>query len=253
MLEKLRELLPDNVFHGLRKIKKVFQRQMYKGNDVHCVCCGSSFKKFAPFGTQKWPNRLCINCDSLERDRLLFLYLDNKTTLYKQQTSLLHIAPERIFFNKFKTVPGILYYPVDKFYLSYPKGTAYLDLLDNNIPDNTYDAIICNHVFQYIEEDHKAMKEVYRMLKPGGWAILQVPMDMNREKTYEDPTITDPKMREKVFGLNEHVRWYGRDYASRLEQAGFKVKEDDYVDTFSDKDIARLGFWKGSRIHYCEK
>lgn len=253
MRDTLKKILPDDVFHAFRDVKKSFQKKFYKGDVVFCVCCQSSFKAFAPFGVTKMPNRLCLQCDSLERDRLLWMYLEKCTNLYNEPVRLLHVAPERLFYHKFSSVETIDYNPVDMFPASYPEGTKFLDLLNNDVPSNSYDAIICNHVFQYIEEDRKAMKAVYRMLKPGGWAILQVPIDWKREVTYEDYTITDPKERERVFGLSEHVRWYGKDYPSRLESVGFNVKSDDFIESFTREEIARYGFWKGQRIFYCVK
>src|SRR5215467_7846058 len=103
----IKELMPDPVFHFLRNRKKGIQKIFYKGNKVYCVCCGSSFSSFAPFGVAKLPNRLCLNCDSLERDRLLWMYLEKRTDLYTKKTKLLHVAPERIFFKKFKTESSI--------------------------------------------------------------------------------------------------------------------------------------------------
>ncbi|MEJ7735789.1 MAG: methyltransferase domain-containing protein [Chitinophagaceae bacterium] len=253
MKDTLKKMLPDDVFHAIRDVKKNFQKKFYKGDAVYCVCCQSSFKAFAPFGVIKLPNRLCLECDSLERDRLLWMYLEKRTNLYKEPVRLLHVAPERLFFKKFSSLETIDYHPVDMYPSHYPEGTKFLDLLNNDVPSNSYDAIICNHVFQYIEEDKKAMKAVYEMLQPGGWAILQVPIDWKREVTYEDYTITDPKERERVYGLSEHVRWYGRDYPARLESIGFKVRADDFIESFTQAEIARYGFWKGQRIFYCVK
>jgi SAM-dependent methyltransferase len=253
MDERIRRLMPDRIFHLLRDAKKEIQKIFYKGDKVYCVCCGSKFRSFAPFGVHKLPNRMCLECDSLERDRLMWMYLDRKTDLYKKPVKLLHVAPERIFFKKFKSTLTIEYYPVDKFPEPYPAGTKYLDLLDNSLPHESFDVIICNHVFQYIEEDGRAIQAVYNLLKPDGWAILQVPIDWNLTATYEDFTITDPAQREKIFGLREHVRWYGKDYGERLEGVGFSVKQDNFIAEFTPEELTHFGLWKGQPIWYCTK
>ena len=161
--------------------------------------------------------------------------------------------PKLFFFNHFKKQDNIEYFPVDIFPHLYPKGTLYFDLLNHQEPDNTYDVIICNHVFQYIEEDRKAMKNIYNLLKPGGWGIMQVPINTKRTTTHEDPSITDPMEREKIFGLKEHVRYYSYDYADRLRESGLQVKVDDYTKEFSDGEIFKYGFFKGDAVYYCAK
>ena len=113
--------------------------------------------------------------------------------------------------------------------------------------------ILCNHVLEHVPADTQAMAELYRVMKKGGWGILQVPVDYNREKTYEDFTITKPKEREKAFGQHDHVRWYGQDYKDRLKSAGFKVIEDDYVKSFSSEELLQMGLNPSHLIYYCKK
>jgi SAM-dependent methyltransferase len=241
------------LFTIANKIRLQLLRIRYTGSRVYCPCCGSTYSEFARFGDARRRNAWCPKCESLERHRLLWMYFENKTNIYKQPLKLLHVAPETIFYNHFKKQPNIDYYPADKFNNLYPPGTHYIDILKIDLPDESFDAIICNHVFQYIEEDKKAMKELYRVLKKGGWAIMQVPMNQNSGVTYEDASITDPKERQKAFGLKEHVRYYGADYADRLREAGFTVKVDDYTAEFSDADNFKYGFWKGDPVYYCTK
>lgn len=241
------------LFPLLNKVRLYGLRIKYSGDKVHCACCGNSFREFAPFGGSRRRNAWCPKCESLERHRLLAMYFENKTDLYKERLRLLHVAPETIFYNKFIKQSNIDYYPADKFNKLYPTGTHYIDILDIEMPDESFDAIICNHVFQYIEEDKRAMRELYRVLKKGGWAIMQVPIDKKLKKTFEDPSIVDPVEREKAFGLKDHVRFYGLDYADRLREAGFNVKIDDYTSEFSDGDNFKFGFWKGDAIFYCTK
>jgi SAM-dependent methyltransferase len=241
------------LFPILNKVRLYGLRMKFAGDKVCCACCGNTFREFAPFGGSRRKNAWCPKCESLERHRLLAMYFENKTDIYKKSLRLLHVAPETIFYNKFIKQSNIDYYPADKFNKMYPAGTHYIDILDIDMPDESFDVIICNHVFQYIDEDLKAMRELYRVLKKGGWAIMQVPINKKLEKTFEDTSITDPVEREKAFGLKDHVRFYALDYADRLREAGFNVKIDDYTSEFSDADNFKYGFWKGDAVFYCTK
>ncbi len=224
----------------------------YKGNNVECTICKKNFKKFMPYGygTETKSNRLCPNCLSLERHRLLWLYLQKKTNLFTDEISLLHMAPEQPFIKRFKELKKIKYTTAD---LLSPIADVKTDIRDMPFEDNSFDAFICNHVMEHIDEEQKALKEVYRILKPTGWAILQVPIDYLLDVTYEDDSITDPKEREKHFGQYDHVRQYGKDYPQRLRKAGFKVIEDNFVSTFSEQEIERYRFDKNELIYFCVK
>lgn len=241
------------IFPLANKIRLMYLRVKYAGNKVVCTCCNRSFREFAPFGDNRRKNAWCPNCESLERHRLLWMYLEHKTNLYSAPLKVLHIAPEAVFFRLFKTKKNIDYYPGDIYPHLCPRGTAYFDLLNPDFPDNSFDVIICNHVFQYIENDKKAMKNIYKLMKIGGWGIMQVPIDTTRSVTYEDNSIIDPLERERAFGLKDHVRYYGYDYADRLRNAGFKVSVDDYTAAFTDQEIHKYGFWKGDAVYYCTK
>ena len=225
----------------------------YKGNNVECPICGSSFSKFMPYGYGKANrnNRLCPNCLSLERHRLLWMYLKNKTDFFKDKISVLHIAPEQSFLKRFKKLENINYTTAD---LVSPIADVKTDIRDMYVfEDNKFDVIICNHVLEHIDEEQKALSELYRIMKPGAWAILQVPIDYSLETTFEDDTITNKKEREKIFGQYDHVRQYGTDYPERLKKAGFKVTEDDFVSTFSDAEINKYRFDENEIIYLCEK
>ncbi|HEX2608524.1 MAG TPA: methyltransferase domain-containing protein [Flavisolibacter sp.] len=241
------------LFPILNKVRLNWLRVKYAGDAVYCACCGSTFKEFAPFGGSRRKNAWCPKCESLERHRLLWMYFDKKTDLYKKPTRLLHVAPETIFYDHFIKQKNIDYYPADKFNKMYPEGTHYIDITAIDMPDASFDAIICNHVFQYIEEDRKAMAELYRVLKKGGWAVMQVPINKELKQTFEDPTITDPVEREKAFGLKDHVRFYAMDYVNRLQEAGFQVIADDYTKEFTDQENFKYGFWKGDPVFFCTK
>jgi SAM-dependent methyltransferase len=156
----------------------------------------------------------------------------------------------------FKKQKQINYYPGDKFIsgLKYPRGTKNIDIMNIAYPDNFFDSILCSHVLEHVPDDMQAMREFYRVLKPGGWAILQVPIDYSKATTFEDSRITTPEEREKYFGQCDHVRLYGCDYPNRLIQAGFKVDNIDFCNTFSKEEQIKFGLdAKDGIIYLCRK
>ncbi len=196
----------------------------YKGKNHTCPVCNGEFKKMLPYGNAGAVNRLCPKCLSLERHRLLWLFFKDKTDLFTAEKKLLHIAPEQPFLERFKRMKNLDYTTGD---LVSPIADVKMDILDIPFDENTFDVVICNHVLEHVESDIKAMKEVLRILKPGGWAILQVPINYSYQETHEDLSITDPKERERVFGQYDHVRWHGLDYGKRLASAGFTVEKSE--------------------------
>ena len=231
-----------------------------EGNNVHCICCDKDFITFLPFGLIKRANAACPNCGSLERHRLHWHYMKNRTNLFSAgntKLKLLHVAPESIFYNHFNGIKNIEYIPCDKFEKgyenSYSPKTINVDITNIQFQDNEFDIIYCSHVLEHIIDDNKAMQELYRVLKPGGWAMLQVPLDVNRENTFEDFSIIDEEEREKIFGQKDHVRVYGRDYKNKLANAGFCVKIENYLREFNESEIFRNGFMKGEEIYICSK
>lgn len=224
----------------------------YKGNNVECPVCEKKFKKFLPYGygESNRDNRLCPYCLSLERHRLLWLFLKEKTNFFSEKLTVLHIAPEQPFLKTFKNLSNLDYTTAD---LYSPIVDIKTDIRKMVFEDNKFDFVICNHVLEHIDEEQKAMKEILRVLKPGGIAIIQVPIDYSLNKTFEDSDITSEKDRQKYYGQYDHVRLYGKDYPERLRQAGFMVKEDNFVDSFSDEEINRYKFDKNEIIYLCTK
>ena len=210
----------------------------YRGHTVSCPVCEKSYKTFLPYGYGKGirDNRLCPGCLTLERHRLLWMYLKNKTNLFTDNLKFLHIAPEQPFYKRFRKMKNLEYITAD---LESPIADVKLDIQDMPFEDESFDVVICNHVLEHVDDDRKAMREVYRILKKGGWAILQVPIDYNRETTYEDDSITTPEERQKYFGQYDHRRVHGKDYGKRLAEAGSSVIEDNYISTFTQKEIAK--------------
>lgn len=234
--------------HLVLKIIQVF----YLGDKVHCPICGSSYRKFLPYG-RKPPreNALCPNCLSLERHRLLWLFLKDRTPFFKEHLKFLHIAPELCFIHRFEKMDNLEYISAD---LESPLAQLKMDIHQIPFEENTFDVVMCNHVLEHVEDDIHAMKEIFRVLKKGAWAIMQVPfMGKDLEFTLEDPTIRKPLEREKIFGQRDHVRIYGKDYADRLRKAGFQVKEDPFVRTLAEKDILRYALPENEVIYFAVK
>lgn len=132
--------------------------------------------------------------------------------------------------------------------LNSPIADVKADICALPFEDNSYDFLICNHVLEHIPDDAQAMRELYRVLAPGGTAIMQVPYDRNREETFEDDSITDPKERARIFGQYDHVRIYGMDFFKKLEGAGFNVEAVDYTSTMSDSDIDKYRLAQGELV-----
>jgi SAM-dependent methyltransferase len=238
-------------------LKTKFKLIAFKGNNVHCSVCDSSFITFMPFGigsAPKRPNAVCPKCGALERTRIFWNYLQSHNIL-SGNISFFHVAPEQQFFERLKNHKNIKYIPVDKMEPGYvyPEGTMNMDITKIDLADNSVDFILCSHVLEHIPDDKLAMKELYRILKPGGKGILQVPMDTSLENTYENEAITDPKEREIHFGQYDHVRLYGLDYKSRLENAGFRVTLDDYAASASEHDKFKFGYGKGELLYVVSK
>ena len=212
---------------------------------------GKSYKKFLPYGyeTQR-PNVLSPGTLSLERHRLMWLYLQNHTDFFTRPAKVLHMAPEQCFLDRFKGLSNLDYTTAD---LYSPIVDVKADILALPFEDNSFDMVLCNHVLEHIEDDRKAMSELYRVLKPGGMGIFQIPQDLSRETTYEDPTITDPEERKKHFGQYDHVRVYGRDYFERLEASGFRVEKVTLADDLSEDEVDKYRLAKDEILPVCYK
>lgn len=221
---------------------------LYKGNKVTCPVCEKSFSKFLSYGSEvkHRENVLCPYDLTLERHRLMWLYLKNETNFFTANLKVLHIAPEQCFHKTFKKMPNIDYLTGD---LESPIADMHFDLHEIPLEDNQFDVVFCNHVLEHVEDAHQCMTELHRVMKPGGWGIFQVPQDMTREETYEDPTITSPEEREKHFWQKDHVRLFGKDYPKWLEKAGFEVTEYHPKEHFSKEEIERYRLMEGEVLY----
>ena len=221
---------------------------LYRGKAVSCPVCSGNFRKFLPYGRiNPRPNALCPNCLSLERHRLIWLYHKENTTLLSRKQPLLHVAPEACFIPRFEAIHQDDYITTD---IESPLAKVKMDIHRMPFGDNTFDAVLCNHVLEHVTDDILAMKEIARVLKPGGFAILQVPFfHPVPDQTISDPSITDRRTREKLFGQDDHVRRYGKDFPVRISQAGLQAVEDDFVKTFSPEQRYRYGLADGEIIY----
>lgn len=222
----------------------------HQGNDVYCPCCKGQFRKFLPFGTNSRPDALCPSCLSLERHRLVWLFLTHKTNLFSASLKVLHIAPEFIFQKHFVSMPNLQYLSAD---LEPDEVMVKMDITNIQYPDASFDVILCNHVLEHIPTDQTAMKELFRVLKPGGWVILQVPLDSTLEQTLEGTPELSPQEREQWFGHHDHVRMYGRDYKTKLELVGFQVAVEGYARELGLESIKKFGLMADEDIYYCTK
>ncbi len=210
-----------------------------------------SFRTFLPYGYENpRENVLSPSTLSLERHRLLWLFLQNKTDFFSKEYSVLHFAPEQAFHKRFQKLKNLDYVTTD---LNSPLADVKADICNLPFKDNSFDVILCNHVLEHIPDDIKAMQELYRVLKPNGWGIFQIPQDLKRERTFEDDSITDRRKRAEIFGQYDHVRIYGRDYFDKLRNVGFTVEEVDYTSSLSDEDIERYRLAKGEIIPLVRK
>lgn len=212
---------------------------------------GKSFRKFLPYGyeTQR-KNVLSPSTLSLERHRLLWLFLQQETDFFSAEKKVLHMAPEQCFLSLFRKQKNLDYITAD---LHSPIADVKADICNLPFEDNSFDVVFCNHVLEHISDDTKAMQELYRVLKPGGMGIFQIPQDLNREITFEDDTITDRKERAQLFGQYDHVRVYGRDYFDKLRTIGFRVDEVDYTQTMSSDVVTKYCLSKGEILPVCYK
>lgn len=224
---------------------------LLKGNRVECTVCGSTFRKFLPYGRLTVrENALCPNCLALERHRLMALYLRERTDFYQAPLKVLHVAPEYCFIDRFEAMPNLDYITAD---IESPLAKVKMDIHQIPFEANTFDVAFCNHVMEHVDDYVRATAELHRVLKPGGWAIIQSPQDMRRAHTYEDASITDPKEREKHFWQNDHLRLFGQDYGQELAKGGFDVTEDRFVMELPKHLVERYALPPEEIVYFCRK
>lgn len=248
LIELVKSVLPKKYMF---KAKILYLRAVslfYTGNRFACPCCGGSFRKFLPVLGDFDNAGRCPGCGALDRHRLFWLYYRNRTNLFSDRLKVLHFAPEYMSQKILRSLPTLDYLSAD---ICSPLAQVRMDVTDIPYPDNTFDVILCSHVLQYVDDDRKAMKELLRVLKPGGWAILQVPIDPLREKTLEYNIDVLPGERD--YSHDDYVRKYGLDYKEKLEEAGFNVKIEEYWKELGNEAAEKYVLHSIENIYLCAK
>ncbi|MHC5162189.1 MAG: class I SAM-dependent methyltransferase, partial [Planctomycetota bacterium] len=216
-------------------MKRVCQRFLNFGFKRYCPVCRSWVRNFNPYGLSHRTDAQCPVCKSLERHRFVWVYFCEKTHLFDGQPKrMLHFAPEPEFERKFKKVPAIDYVSADLFN---PRAMVSMDICRMDCSDESFDIVYCSHVLEHVQDDRKAIAEIYRVLKKNGLAVILVPI--TADKTVEDPSVTDPRERERLFGQHDHLRKYGPDFADRLTASPFTVSVEYVSDLFSEGQIKK--------------
>ncbi|MBM3451649.1 MAG: class I SAM-dependent methyltransferase [Bacteroidetes bacterium] len=245
--------LPRPLLIRLSYIFKIFAPLLYKGSNVECPVCERKFSKFLSYGSSvaHRDNVLCPYDFTLERHRLMWLYLKNESNFFSaEKLDVLHIAPEQCFHSKFKAQKNLNYVTGD---LVSPLADLHFDLHQIPLEDNRFDVVFCNHVMEHVDDPNQCMKELFRVMRPGGWAIMQVPQDMSRETTYEDRSIIDPAEREKHFWQKDHLRLFGKDYPNWLEKVGFTIEIFDVQKNFDKQVVDRFCLMKDELLYIAYK
>ncbi len=207
--------------------------------ELVCPFCGHRAEAFKGFGIDqpvlselqvigggRRDNALCPQCGSIDRERLMLLYLRHRTDCFSAAGSILHVGPEQCLRREIAEQHQGEYLTAD---LLRDDVDMNLDLTVLAFPDRRFDLILCAHVLEHIPDDAAAMAELHRVLKPGGLALLQVPMSLRLEQTLEDPAADGDAERLRRFGQEDHVRIYAGDYVQRLQRAGFQVEVFDWT------------------------
>ena len=210
-----------------------------------------TYRRLLPYGRlTSRENAIAPDTMSLERHRLMWLFIKEKTNLFTAELKFLHIAPEYCFIKIFKGMKNLDYITAD---LISPWADVKMDVHDIPFDENSFNVVICNHVLEHVDDANKVMKEFYRVMKPGGWGIFQVPIDINNKETIEDKNVIDPNERERLYWQSDHLRLFGLDYGKKLSEAGFKVTESDFINELSDDLVERYALPKGEIVYFCQK
>jgi SAM-dependent methyltransferase len=217
--------------------------------EVTCPLCGWTGREFEPAGRIPRPNARCPRCGSLERHRALFLYLRDETAIFTTPTRLLHFAPEPALTAVFERHANIDYVTTD---IAGSHVSIRMDAEDLLFRDDVFDCVIISHVLEHVHDDRAAMRELARVARPGGFVLILVPILGTPDgRTLEDPSIVDPKERERVFGQHDHVRKYGEDFPKRVREAGFDVSDLPYATVLGPEVTRRHALFQRERLFVC--
>jgi hypothetical protein len=247
-LNTLLKNIPLPILSSLKRIRNSARRFIYAGDKRFCPVCSSSLRRFVRLRSRE--EAICPFCLSFERHRFVWLFLRKENLLLENHNlKMLHIAPEPALEKLFKEQINEGYLTAD---LLDPGVMIKMDITSIEYPDESFNAVFCSHVLEHVDDDKKAMNELFRVLKTNCWAIFMVPI--NSDKTIEDPSVTDPAERLKLFGQEDHVRSYGPDFTQRLEAAGFNVKVISPNDFLTNDEMIKMGVLDCTGdIFYCTK
>jgi hypothetical protein len=232
-----------------RTVLRRIRLAIYRGSAVECPCCGGRFSRFMP-GLSHRDTRVCPRCGAQERHRALWLYMRERTDLFtRPQLSILHWAPEYALQQSLQSLPNAAYVSAD---LEGDEAMQHMDMTDVPFKDDHFDLIVCVHVLEHVPDDRRAMREMVRVLKPGGVAMLLVPIVLE-QPTLEDPAIVTPQQRKEAYWQEDHVRLYGGDFAQRLEEEGFEVTVDRWVRGLDQATLTRYGLFPLEDVYVAAK
>jgi SAM-dependent methyltransferase len=218
----------------------------HRGDEVICPVCGNHFDRFKDDWNR--PNALCWRCGSHERHRAQWLLFERRTGLLANARSLLHFAPEWGMRRRLERIEHLRYVTCD---LHQIDVDLHLDITAIDLPDASFDAVLCSHVLEHVPDDLAAMRELRRITAFGGWSLLMVPLDLSRSRTYEDASIVAPDERRSAFWQHDHVRLYAPDIVDRLSRAGFSVERIRPVEEFGADLVAHARIGGTDDIFLC--
>ncbi|HPD45953.1 MAG TPA: methyltransferase domain-containing protein [Anaerohalosphaeraceae bacterium] len=243
----IRRCLPRPLWDAAFAVQRLARRIAHIGLARYCPVCRACVRRFEPYGVSARQDARCPVCGALERMRFVWLVLDARPEMLAPGSKILHIAPEDTLAARFRRIPGVEYVSAD---LDAARAMVRMDVQQIQYPDNTFSFIYCSHVLEHVPDDRQAMREFHRVLKPGGTALIMVPI--TADQTWEDPSVTDPAERLRLFGQHDHVRRYGPDVLDRLRGAGFDVETIHAPDVAEEKDLVRMALGD-SHLYLCRK
>ncbi len=232
--------IPRHLLQRVAHIALQVLSPFYRGSRFEDPINGVRYRKLLSYGRgdRSRPNALAPDSLSLERHRAVWMYLTGHSDMFNGGPGrrMLHLAPEYCFLKRFNRAEGLEIVRAD---LVSPWADVHFDVHEIPYGADHFDIIMGNHLMEHVADDRKVMSEYFRVMKPGGWGIFQVPMDRNNADTLEDPGVTDPAERERLYWQRDHVRLYGLDYADRFREAGFEVEEIDLRALFGEERYER--------------
>ena len=252
MKKRLLQLVRRPEFRWLKQAAFLCRGIFYLGNSYWCPCCGWPNRGFLDregvFGLNE--DGYCPRCNAKARHRRDWLYLKANTNLFTDELRLLEVAPCRALARQFRRMPNLQFLGLDLDPTAVSTTVAG-DVAAAPLDSEVIDAVVCIHVLEHVNDDRAALEEIFRVLRPGGWALVSVPL-LSGELTREDPAITAPEDRERMFGEKDHVRYYGTDFIDRLEGAGFEVDLNP-SNAIQDDEQRRYGLRFDENVFHCVK